>query len=386
MKVFITGVTGFLGGELLVLLSRRSDIEKLYCLVRAKTDEEATERLAKVFRLHNDQFDNNKIIAVRGNLGDEGLFEQLVQNKILSDTDTVIHSAANTSFSKIYDDLIERVNIKGLRDIINWSKTLPTLNTFVYVGTATICGKNVHDKLIMEEDSPNLKAEHVVKYTYSKMMGELMLHELLPEEKILVVRPSIIMGDSRTWIPRSYVILWALAAANLLRLVPVNADVPIDIIPVDFAAAAIIGLLFVKRHHQVYHISSGTGSTTTPDKLTATIAKYFPDKPDFTFVNKKMIQEMKLWAKGKLNENSELYKYGEHLKYWESIFDNRGQLRILFSGLDPYFEFIELGHIFDNTKLLEDLDIETPEPAHIYLEKSAKYIENIDVFDGALDP
>jgi thioester reductase-like protein len=386
MKIFITGVTGFLGGELLVLLSRRTDVEKIFCLIRANSDEEASERLNKVFRVHDDTYDKNKIIAIRGDLASEGLAQQLIQNKILNETDVILHSAANTSFSKIYDDLIERVNIKGLREILTWSKSLPDLKTFVYVGTATICGKNIKNKIIFEEDSPNPNAEHLVKYTYSKMMGEIMLHEYLPEEKILIVRPSIIMGDSRLWIPRSYVILWALATANLLRLLPMNPDAPIDIISVDFAANSIVSILFAKRNHRVYHISSGITSATTPDKLTASISKFFPDKPVFKFLNKRMINEMKLWAKGKLSESSPLLQNEEHLNYWKDIFEDKGQLRILFSGFESYIDFVELGHIFDNSKLLADLDIEAPEPAHKYLEKTAGYIENINVYDGALDP
>ncbi|GBL34534.1 hypothetical protein EMGBS15_01290 [Filimonas sp.] len=56
MNVFITGSTGFLGGEILMLLSKREEIKKIYCLLRAGNEEEANARLEKVFRLHNDFF------------------------------------------------------------------------------------------------------------------------------------------------------------------------------------------------------------------------------------------------------------------------------------------------------------------------------------------
>ena len=99
-----------------------------------------------------------------------------------------------------------------------------------------------------------------------------------------------------------------------------------------------------------------------------------------------MITQMKLWAKGKLPEGSELYQYSDYLDYWRSIFDDINQMRILLAALEPYLEFAELGQIFDNTKLLNDTSFEPPEPAHCYLARSAKYLKNIDVFAGAVDP
>ena len=112
----------------------------------------------------------------------------------------------------------------------------------------------------------------------------------------------------------------------------------------------------------------------------------FPGLLPFKFIEKPMINQMKLWAKGKLPEGSALYQYPNYLDYWKSIFDDVNQMRILLAALEPYLEFAELGQIFDNSKLLADIGFEPPEPAHIYLARSAKYLKNIDVFAGAVDP
>lgn len=387
MNVFITGCTGFLGGEILMLLAQKKEIKKIYCLIRANTQQDAHTRLQKVFSLHNDYFDTKKIIPILGNLGEDGLAESLIENEELKDINVIIHSAANTSFSKIYDAVVEKVNILGLNEIIWWSKSLTQLQTFVYVGTATIVGKGETDRLIFEYESPNPHSQHFVKYTYTKMMGEIMLKESLPNEKILIVRPSIIMGDSRGIVPRSNVILWTLAAVNMLRLIPVRSTPPLDIISVDFAAKAIVALLFAKRNHTVYHISAGKESCTTNTKLIEAIDPYFTDKPDFKFVDKSLLNQIKLWAKNKLlDKNAELYQYQEYLDYWEETFENKTDLRILFGGMDPYIEFIDLGQIFDNTKLLEDTGIEAPEPVHQYIKRSIAYLAKIDIMEGAIDP
>jgi len=386
MNVFITGSTGFLGGELLVELSNRKEVDKIFCLIRQKSNENAVERLKKIFNLHGDYFDSNKIIPIEGDLTQGDLSEYLTNHPLLADVNLIMHSAADTNFSPIYDDVVEQINIFGLEKILKWSKQLKNLQTFTYVGTATICGMDINNRIVKEDESPNEKVKHLVKYTETKMRGEIMLHNYLPEEKILIVRPSIIMGDTRPIVPRSYVIMWALAAINLLRLVPINPNAQLDIIPVDYASKAIVELLFSKRHYSVYHISSGSESATTPLKATKAIEHFFPHRPEFSFVGRELIREVKLWARKKLNGHSILKNYRHHLNYWDDIFDDATDLRVLMGGLEPYLDFIELGQIFDNSRLLEDTKIGLPEPAHEYMKRSAHFLDKIDIFAAALAP
>lgn len=388
MILFITGVTGFLGGELLVELSKKTEIEKIYCLVRAQRAENALARLKKIFDLHGDYFDVQKVIPVIGELTDTEFSSKLISNPELAEIDTIIHSAANTSFSKIYDDIVEKVNIGGTQHLLEWAKTLKKLSLFTYVGTAAICGKTVKDCLVSEDMSPNLDAKHVVKYSYTKMMGEFLLKNYLPSEKILVVRPSIIMGDSRPWTPRSYVILWALATLNELRLFPGKPNSNIDIISVDYAARSIMELVLNKnRNYSVYHVSSGKASSTTPEKATGAITGFFPDKPDFKFVPRELLSDMKKWSKNTtlVNEQNRLFKYRIYLDYWLNNFDDNSKLRILFYALEPYIDFIELGQLFDNTRLLEDTNIGRSIPAHDYLKVTGENIKAINIFEGAID-
>ncbi|OJW81173.1 MAG: hypothetical protein BGO69_04545 [Bacteroidetes bacterium 46-16] len=386
MNIFLTGATGLVGGELLVTLSQRKEVDKIYCLLRSQTEEQALARLEQVFNLHEDDFDRDKIIPVLGNLFDEELTASLKSNKQLEDVDVIVHSAANTSFSRVNDDLVEKANIGGLTKILLWAKDLPHLQTFLYIGTATICGKDVKDRVVHEDESPNLDATHLVKYTYTKMKGELLIREHLPEEKILIARPSIIMGDSRPVVPRSPVILWAMATINHLRLIPVNEYAQLDIIPVDYAANAIVELLFADRHYHVYHISAGEEGATTANKLSKTLSAYFDEMPPFNFINKSLLNQVKHWAKNRLQPDSELYSYREYLDYWKETFQDKSKLRVLFSGLDPYLEFMELGHVFDNSRLLEDVNIGNSVPADIYINNSMQFVEKLDILEGAIDP
>jgi hypothetical protein len=55
-------------------------------------------------------------------------------------------------------------------------------------------------------------------------------------------------------------------------------------------------------------------------------------------------------------------------------------------GLDPYIEFNELGQVFDNSRILEEIGFEQSKPAHEYIRNSIHLLENIDIFDAALEP
>ena len=284
--------------------------------------------------------------------------------------------------------MVEKVNINGLQSILTWSQTLKHLETFTYIGTATICGENNRNKNIHEDESPNPETKHLVKYTYTKMLGEMMLTDYLPNDKILVLRPSIIMGDSRPWVPRSPVILWALATMNVLRLIPVDPISQLDIIPIDYAVEAIAQLLFAKRHYSVYHISSGAKSSTNTLKVTSYLENFYQDRPPFKFVNSCLIAQMKKYARNPamLQPDTELLSYTKYLDYWKHTIGENGRTRILFAGVEPYFRFIELGQVFDNSRLLEDTDVGSSAPAHEYIKVCFKYLEKIDIFEGALDP
>ena len=99
-----------------------------------------------------------------------------------------------------------------------------------------------------------------------------------------------------------------------------------------------------------------------------------------------MLNQVKHWAKNRLQPDSELYSYRVYLDYWKETFQDKSKLRVLFAGLDPYLEFMELGHVFDNARLLEDIDIENSIPADIYINNSMRFVEKLDILEGAIDP
>lgn len=380
--IFITGATGFLGGELLVYLSKDKRVEKIYCLIRAENNEEATKRLEKVFAVHEDYFDREKIIPVIGDLSERTLKDQL---KAIQDVDTVIHAAADTSFNPNHGENIWRVNVQGATNVAQWAASLSNLKTFAYIGTSWIRGYDEPGRTVYEDESPNLALSQLVDYTKSKEVGEMSVRNTIPADKLLVMRPSIILGDSRPWTPRSFVISWAAAAFDLLRLLAMNPKAITDIIPIDYAVKAITELLFnEKRQFHTYHISSGKESATNMELLMDAIASN-SNKPPFRFIDYNRMRAIRMFAKGQLADMSELKDCSEYLAYWNRTFNGNGSLEKLLWGVNFYYKFVNLDMAFDNTRLLSDTTVGFPEPVHIYMARNKKQLRKINVM-GDIDP
>lgn len=387
MNILLTGCTGLIGGELLVALNRHPAVDRIHCLIRATDEDHARARIRSVFALHGDDFDAATVTPVVGDLLDDGLSNVLRSALGGTEVDAIVHTAAETSFSPFKNAEVERTNVTALERLLRWACALPGLRTFLYVGTAAICGADRPHRLIQEDESPRDGARHLVRYTDSKARGELLVRTLLGPDRALVVRPSIIMGDSQGRAPRSPVILWTMACVNELRLIPVTADCALDIVPVDYAAEAITRLLFADRRNDVYHVSSGPEAATSTDALGRVLSAHFDSPPPLRFVDASVLGDIKRWLRNGTGAPGDgLRDYPDYIDYWTATFPERRELRLLFWALELYLRFMELGQVFDNTRLLQDTGIDRSTPAHEYIGASMHHMDRIDLLSGALDP
>lgn len=384
-KVFLTGATGFLGGELAVALSKVESIERIVCLIRAATGAEANDRLDTVFALHEDAHDREKVVAITGDLTDETLAARLTRHPALADINAVIHAAAATSFLPQKYCTVSETNVEGTLRILHWASALSSLRTFFYIGTATIvgAGEDVVGRTVYEDEAPNLSAEHLVGYTRSKMYAEMAVRAIIPHQKLTVVRPSILLGDTRCVVPRSFDIAWIITAIEHLRLFFSNPDAACDIIPVDYAANAIVELLKARRRHVTYHISAGM-SATTCRQIGQAINYPDADKPPLLFCPREDLELIKKWLRYEKPDPA-LATYSEQLEYISHGIGKR-KARLLLSGLESYWRFIDLDQRFDNSRLLADTEIGLPEPAHEYLRRTSAFFKDIDPITAAINP
>lgn len=182
------------------------------------------------------------------NLGlDRTVFADLARR-----ADCIIHSAAVTDFKKPHE-LIRSTNISGLAGILEFAAL--SRAPLYHISTAFVhAAQNVK----------NPDEFHV--YTASKHEGERMVRESgLP---YVIVRPSIVMGDSVSGAMTRFQGLHSILVAGLKGLVPLLPMSPqayIDFIPCDVMSSAIAALVEDGETGGEYWLASGKDSITVAD-------------------------------------------------------------------------------------------------------------------------
>lgn len=281
---FVTGCTGLVG-QLVIEKLLRCNVQKVYVLVRGKKGITAHERLEQIFdlpifeRLREDDDENNngsntriftkKVEIVEGDFSETGLsLKENDRNRVVEDTQLVIHSAAFIRFDESLKDCIA-VNTLGTKEMLLLAEKMSKLEAFVYVSTAF---SNLHVKTVEEKFyAPFIKPEIMINainqfetdellnifankiitgwpnsYTFSKALAEDLVREASNKLPVCVVRPSIILTTYKEPIPGYSTNLYGVngvvcgVALGVLRITNIGSDTLSDIIPADYVTNLIL--------------------------------------------------------------------------------------------------------------------------------------------------
>ena len=317
MAILLTGSTGYIGAHVASnLLADHS--EPLNLLVRARDAEEARGRLWRSLQLHMDfqQFEtylNGRIRIFLGDLTDarfglsEDEYKQLVRT-----TDSIIHCAA--SLNRKSEKSCLNVNLRGTLEVIQLAMRARDehgLRRFSHVSTVAVAGHRANE--VVEEDSAiDWNRSDYDPYARTKKFCEHMVRQLLPDVPRTIFRPSIVLGDSRRPETNQFEMVRAFVFLASLPALPFRSTDKVDIVPVDYVADAISTLhQKEKPAHEIYHLSSGTGSETFAE-LTGALAKaqgkrgaYLRAEPRRTFVEDGQRAGGRRWKSGRAGEADE---------------------------------------------------------------------------------
>jgi thioester reductase-like protein len=331
MAIFLTGSTGYIGAHIAaILLDRHTD--RLNLLVRAKTEQEANERLWHALQLHLDfpQFREAlemRINVLRGDLTDPrfGLGDA-EYTRLVGTTESVIHCAA--SLNRKSEKSCLNVNLRGTLEVAQLARRAQDvhgLRRFSLVSTVAVAGTRSHE-VVTEDSSIDWNRSDYDPYARTKKFCEHMVRELLPEVPRTVFRPSIVLGDSRRAETTQFDMVRAFVFLAGLPLLPFRSSDRIDIVPVDYVAESVVALhQKPDPMHEIYHLSSGTGAETF-GQLTRVIAQasgkmeplYWPglERPFSSAVN---------WLAGyhgEVGRSASLLKVFMPYLVWDTVFDN----------------------------------------------------------------
>lgn len=245
-NVLVSGATGFLGIHILKALLD-SGCEKIFCLVRAGKNQSSDARLKMLLMYYFDNtFDSefgSRIIPINGDITDDGLADTLKD----CDFDTVINCAACVKHF-VKDDLLERVNVHGVENLIKICKAND--KKLVQISTVSVAGESVDDSVPPEKRL----AENMLcigqnldnKYADSKFRAEkAMLQAIGNGLRGKIIRVGNLMSrksDGEFQINYSTNgFMKRLRAYVMMGCFPIgNLDAPAEFSPVDCTANAVL--------------------------------------------------------------------------------------------------------------------------------------------------
>lgn len=360
--VLVTGATGFLGGAALVELVRSRPDCRVLALVRAPHEREARVRIDRALARF-DEPDRESVRAKHVEVVCADLtVPETLDDPRLAETTHVLHAAADTSFRSVRG--VRRVNILGTLALAYRLRRMCTLQRFLHVGTAFSCGDMPAGSVVREDDYPRDDARHLVEYTNSKAEAERLLWATAPELPLVIARPSIVIGHTRLGARPSASILWYYRTVDLLRRVLWPMTTNEDIIPVDYAAEALVALLLKPQlGHSRYHVAAGVTGSCSWTELAAAFARHHGERAHDPYLR----------------------------VTWQTIEEERDRLasrlgpgdeKRMLMALSLYYRFPSL--VFDNARLLDE-GVRPPPRFTDYLDRCMTEPGNRSVYDQTAD-
>jgi len=217
----------------------------------------------------------------------------------------------------------------------------PSLQRFLHVSTAFLFDKHAitptTNRNVRERDFPDGTASHYVEYTRTKAEAEWRLaSDVGAGFPLLIARPSIVVGHSTLGCQPSGSIFWAFRACERLGILPSRAK--IDVVPVDYVAKVLCGLLFSPTHRPVYHISAGKNSNSIEDIFNAIASSSHLKAQNYSV--------------------GSMADVTAQAKQFSALFggdlDHPCKIRWILRALTNYMYFASMGVTFDNSQLLEE--------------------------------
>lgn len=268
--ILITGITGFLGTEIVSEIMQTSD-DIVYGLVRAQSILGATNNLSTLWYNRNELTDNigSRIFPVLGDItkSDLGLNKD-DQDLLIHNTDYIIHTAAIVNINNTRKQFWD-VNVEGTKNVLDFAKRIQTnhsLKRFSHVSTAYVAGMRsglIQENSLIDKGFSSL-------YEQSKFEAECLVLQAKEEIPVSIFRPGQIVGDSKTGYVKNFNTLYyplKLYIKKQLRIFPIRKSMHVNMIPVDYVAHAIV---------QITYSNLAVGKTfhlTTPSSMQPTVAE-----------------------------------------------------------------------------------------------------------------
>ncbi len=270
--ILVTGATGFLGVQLVRELLEAQPHARLALLIRDRADQSGQQRAVSIV----PPAERARVDVYSGDVGHPNCgLDTAVYQRLCAETTRVIHSAATVRFDHSLEEA-RRINVEGTRRVLDFAAGMSRLRSLAYVGTAYVAGERSD---LVRENELNVGQGYRNTYEQTKAEAEALVRSRLSSLPGVILRPSIIVGDSRTGVTSSFKMMyWPLKiyARRLWRTVPGFPDAVLDVVPVDYVAASVARLLFDEAARgSAVHLCAGPRGSATIQQIAQRAAEYF---------------------------------------------------------------------------------------------------------------
>ena len=200
---------------------------------------------AQVERAHRDvaalRADASRVRILEGDVASLDLGLSGDEFNALAAELTHIHHCAAVTYLGVTDEVAERGNVAGAREVLEIAEAAPALQRLVHWSTALVSGHRRGYVLEDELEAPS-GFRNVIEQT--RFRAERMIREAQAHLPITVLRAGIVVGDSvsgeidRLEGPYLLVLLMLSAPPDLRLPMPGRGEVPLPIVPVDYLVSA----------------------------------------------------------------------------------------------------------------------------------------------------
>lgn len=303
--LFITGITGSLGKEILKKLLFETN-HRLLLLVRSKKDLSSMGRVEKIIESFNRPAENwrERITVFDGDITQQnlGLGDYDLQ-RIKREAEELFHVAALTALNGSEEDCF-KINLGGTETVLNLAKKWHqkgALRRFFYFSTAYAAG-SLKEMCSKEDELPS-DPEFANFYEASKYASETKVREFMAAGlPTTIFRPSIVVGHSETGAVTEFNVIYPfmkMFAHGIITQLPTEWDHSFNIVPIDFVVNAAIEIAGRKDSiGKAYHLV--TLEPPTIGLLLEMKEKEYPHMPHVEVVDPNDFKPEKLGSTGQM--------------------------------------------------------------------------------------
>jgi nucleoside-diphosphate-sugar epimerase len=266
-RLLLTGATGIVGCEIVRSLLRGANPPEILLLLRG-SDAAIEAKRHWLLKWSDAPAERGELLrCLRGDMRQERLGLSETDRSAASSVTRILHAGAVTGFDQTREVACLN-NVVGTNNVIEHARHCPQLGRIGIVSTVFVAGQRVG---LIRENELDLNVEFNNEYERSKAHAERDALLAMRDLPLDIYRLSIVVGRrSDGYISRLSGIypIFRLFYEGLLAMIPGVAGQTVDLIPSDFAAAAICFLVSGSlAPGMTYHVCAGADRSFRLDEI-----------------------------------------------------------------------------------------------------------------------